>query len=99
MKHLCDLERQAYYECWLSISSPEGLKKSVRGFCEGTLLTEEKGTKGFGHDCLFVKHEYGKTFAELDETTKNRVSHRRKALDKLHLFLESLSNELLDRRV
>ena len=91
MQHLADLERQAYFECWLSIASPEGLKKSVRGVCEGTILNEEKGGKGFGYDRLFVKHEYGKTFAELDESTKNRVSHRRKALDKLHLFLEQLS--------
>lgn len=95
MEQLTDLERQAYYECWLSIASPEGLKKSVRGVCEGTILTEEKGGKGFGYDRLFVKHEYGKTFAELDESTKNRVSHRRKALDKLHLFLEQLSTSQL----
>lgn len=91
MQHLADLERQAYYECWLSIASPEGLKKSARGISEGTILTHEKGTKGFGYDSLFVKHEYGKTFAELDESTKNRISHRRKAIDKLHLFLASLT--------
>lgn len=99
MQHLADLERQAYFECWLSIASPEGLKKCVRGVCEGTILTEEKGAKGFGYDSLFVKYEYGKTFAELDEATKNRVSHRRKALDKLHLYLEQLTDALLDRRV
>lgn len=99
MKHLIDPDRQAYYECWLSIASPDGLKKCSRGICEGTIITEEKGGKGFGYDRLFVKHEYGKTFAELEEAIKNRISHRRKALDKLHLYLESITHALLDRRI
>ena len=91
MKELTDPHRQAYFECTLAIASPEGLKKCVRGTCEGNILTEEKGGKGFGYDSLFVKLEYGKTFAQLEENIKNRISHRRKALDKLHLFLESLT--------
>jgi XTP/dITP diphosphohydrolase len=99
MKHLQDPDRQAYFECWLAIASPDGLKKYARGICEGTIVAEEKGGKGFGYDSLFVKYEYGKTFAELEEALKNRISHRRKALDKLHLYLESLTNALLDRRI
>lgn len=87
MKHLGDPDRQAYFECWLAIASPEGVKKTVRGVCEGTIVDSEKGGKGFGYDSLFVKYEYGKTFAELEEALKNRISHRRKALDKLHLHL------------
>jgi XTP/dITP diphosphohydrolase len=93
MKHIVEPHRQGYFECWISIAAPQGeLKKSVRGVCEGTILTEEKGGKGFGYDSLFVKYEYGKTFSELEESLKNRISHRRKALDKLHLFLESLAS-------
>jgi XTP/dITP diphosphohydrolase len=90
MSHLHDVDRQAYFECWLALASPQGLKKSVRGVCEGTILPQEKGGKGFGYDSLFVKYEYGKSFAELEESLKNRISHRRKAFDKLHLLLESL---------
>jgi XTP/dITP diphosphohydrolase len=90
MKNLEDPQRQGYFECWIAIASPQGLKKCVRGVCEGTILTEEKGGKGFGYDSLFVKYEYGKSFAELTEDLKNRISHRRKAFDKLHLLLESL---------
>lgn len=91
MKDILDPHRQSYFECWLAIAAPQGLKKCVRGVCEGNLLTEEKGGKGFGYDSLFVKYEYGKTFSELEENIKNRISHRRKALDKLHLLLESLA--------
>jgi XTP/dITP diphosphohydrolase len=91
MKEILEPHRQGYFECWLAIAAPQGLKKCVRGVCEGTILTEEKGGKGFGYDSLFVKYEYGKTFSELEESVKNRISHRRKALDKLHLLLESFT--------
>lgn len=90
MQHILEPERQGYYECWIAIASPQGLKKCVRGLCEGTILSQEKGSKGFGYDPLFIKYEYGKSFAEIEETLKNRISHRRKALDKLHVFLSSL---------
>lgn len=93
MKHLTDPDRQAYFECWIAIASPQSLKKCVRGVCEGTIADTEKGGKGFGYDSLFVKYEYGKTFAEIDEILKNRISHRRKAFDKLHLYLESMGQE------
>ncbi len=99
MKDLQDTDRQAYFECWLAIAAPDGIKKYARGVCEGMIADQEKGGKGFGYDSLFIKHEYGKTFGELEEAVKNRISHRRKALDKLHLYLESIKNALLDRRV
>lgn len=91
MQHLLDDDRHAYFECWLVLASPQGVKKTVRGTCEGKLLAQERGGGGFGYDPLFVKHEYSKTFAELEESIKNRISHRRKALDKLIGSLESLA--------
>lgn len=90
MQHLEDLARSAYFECCLAIASPEGLKKCVIGNCEGYILEHERGRNGFGYDALFIKHDYDKTFAELDEGTKNRISHRRKAFERLTLFLENL---------
>lgn len=90
MRDIQEPNRQGYFECWIAIASPQGVKKTARGLCEGTILTQERGGMGFGYDCLFVKYEYGKTFAEIEETLKNRISHRRKALDKLHVFLSSL---------
>jgi len=84
-----DLDRSAYFECCLALANPSGLVKCVTGICEGTLLKEERGRHGFGYDSLFVKNDYDKTFAELDEATKNRISHRRKALEKLSATLET----------
>ena len=83
------LERAAYYECCLALASPDEVKKVATGICEGYISTEESGRKGFGYDGVFAKHDYEKTFAELDETAKNRISHRRKAFEKLALYLES----------
>jgi len=90
MQHLLDEDRQAFYECSIAIASPDGLKKNVKGTCEGILLTQDRGSGGFGYDPLFIKHGYNKTFAELEESVKNRISHRRKALDKILLSIESL---------
>lgn len=82
--------RSAFYECCLALASPEGLKKCVSGVCDGQIIHEERGRNGFGYDPLFVKHDYEKTFAEIEESTKNRISHRRKAFERLYAYLESL---------
>lgn len=84
-------ERSAYFECCLVLVKPDGTIKTVTGTCEGMILAEERGRNGFGYDPLFAKNEYDKTFAELDPSTKNRISHRRKAFEKLLVTLETLS--------
>ena len=89
MSHLQDTCRQGYFQCWIALASPNGLKKTAKGVSEGMIIEQERGNFGFGYDAIFVKHEYSKTFAELEEETKNRISHRRKALDKILPILES----------
>ena len=83
-------ERIGYYFCALAFASPDGIQMQVKGSCEGSLLLKARGSQGFGYDPLFLKYDYNKTFAEIDEETKNRISHRRKALDKLTPTLENL---------
>ncbi|OJU80657.1 MAG: non-canonical purine NTP pyrophosphatase, RdgB/HAM1 family [Chlamydia sp. 32-24] len=90
MSHLRDIDRCAYFECSLCLASPEGVKKKVSATCEGAILTQEKGSGGFGYDSLFVKEGHSSTFAQMDEKTKNKISHRRKALEKLFSALESV---------
>ncbi len=81
----------AYLECCLALALPSGLlKKCYVGTCDGIILKEERGRNGFGYDSLFLKHDYDKTFAEIDDSTKNRISHRRKAFEKLTSVLENL---------
>jgi XTP/dITP diphosphohydrolase len=90
MENLTAQERTAYFECCLALASPDGLKKCVEGICEGYIIKESRGRNGFGYDSLFIKNDYEKTFGELDEAVKNRISHRRKAFERLQNFLETL---------
>jgi len=82
--------RSAYFECCIALASPEGVRKVVKGTCEGIIIEEERGGNGFGYDPLFVKYDYNQTFAELGEGVKNQISHRAKALEKILITLESL---------
>jgi XTP/dITP diphosphohydrolase len=90
MQNLKEHERTAYFECSLALTSPDGLKKCVTGIAEGFIANEERGRNGFGYDMIFIKNEYDKTFAELEERVKIQISHRRKAFEKLIPILESL---------
>lgn len=92
MKGMNEEERAAMMVCCAVLASPDGEVHSGKGVAEGTILDTPRGGSGFGYDCLFLKNDYGKTFAELDEATKNRISHRRKAIDRLHNDLETLND-------
>lgn len=95
MQRLQGLERSAYFECSICLALGKKVIKCVKGTVEGSIALEEKGRNGFGYDALFLKHDYGKTFAELDEGVKNQISHRGKAFEKLLIALETYSSNLL----
>lgn len=88
-------ERQAYFQAVIAMIFPDGEEFVFTGICEGHLLYEEKGGNGFGYDSLFVKHDYDKSFAELSDQVKNKISHRRKALDQALLHLEKNQKKFL----
>lgn len=92
LKNLPEEKRTGYYECCIAIASEGGLKKIACGLCEGQLLQTPRGSHGFGYDSIFIKYDYSKTFAEIESELKNRISHRRKAFDKLITSLHSLSH-------
>lgn len=57
------------------------------GACEGKIIFEPRGANGFGYDPLFVPDGFDKTFADLGDDVKNKLSHRARALEKLkHSF-------------
>lgn len=95
MDSLKDLERAAYFECCIALVCPSGWKKTVHGKVEGMITTQERGSRGFGYDSLFIKYDYSQTFGELDPQTKNRISHRAKAVQKLIQLLENLTPDLM----
>lgn len=60
---------------------------SFEGRAYGTILTEARGSGGFGYDPLFLSDEAGFTFAELPLEQKNRISHRARAFAALREYL------------
>src|SRR3954451_8424051 len=57
-----------------------------KGVCEGKIIDEPRGVKGFGYVPVFVPGGSDKTFSEMSLEEKNTFSHRRKATDKLVQF-------------
>ncbi|ASK32471.1 non-canonical purine NTP pyrophosphatase, RdgB/HAM1 family [Chryseobacterium sp. T16E-39] len=78
--------RKAYFITVLCYYDENGAQY-FEGRANGNLLTENKGHKGFGYDPIFVPEGYEKTFAEMNPEDKNKISHRKQALD---LFLDHL---------
>ncbi len=75
-----DGERQAQYRCALTLIDPEGGRLVVvEGVVRGHILTEPRGTNGFGYDPLFFCDLLGKSFGQATAEEKDRVSHRAEA--------------------
>lgn len=78
-----DAGHDAHFVCVLSLASPDGTVESFEGRCDGTLVWPPRGDKGFGYDPMFVKAGMERTFAEIDQDEKHRISHRANAFAKL----------------
>jgi XTP/dITP diphosphohydrolase len=59
------------------------------GIVDGEITTEKSGAKGFGYDPIFKPENSNKTFAEMDLTEKNTMSHRARAFEKMVAFLNA----------
>ena len=75
--------RKAKFVSVISVAKPNGEVHSFRGEVEGLILDEARGNSGFGYDPYFYYVAYGKTFAELELSEKNAISHRARALSKM----------------
>jgi len=76
-------KRTARFKCVIALTCPDGREFTAEGTCEGYIVFEPKGNKGFGYDPLFWVPEYNKTFGEMEPFLKNQISHRAKALKKI----------------
>ncbi len=65
-----------------------GKEYLFEGEVRGIILHEPKGVNGFGYDPVFMPENYDKSFAELDLSVKNTISHRANAVKKLVEFLQ-----------
>lgn len=64
------------------------------GICEGHITRQPRGSGGFGYDPVFQPDGSSLVFAEMNMDEKNQYSHRRKAADKLILFLQQQANAI-----
>lgn len=90
MKDVPESERSARFICVLAMVDEAGNEHVVCGQCEGVILTERRGTNGFGYDPIFYNPSVRKTMAEMSKAEKNAVSHRRKAIDALKEKMKKL---------
>lgn len=82
--------RNAHFSCVISLCYPNGEYKLFEGRVDGQIAEHKSGSAGFGYDPLFIPDGYDKSFAELGEAVKNKISHRGRAMQKLLDYLKTL---------
>ncbi len=79
--------RRAHFRTIVAFVDEEGKVHLFEGRVDGEITEEPVGDKGFGYDPIFYYPPAGKTFAQMEDEEKNRVSHRYRALEKFRKFL------------
>ncbi len=80
-------DRSVAYVCVIAALDEAGEETLFEGRCEGDLILERRGSRGFGYDPAFVPRATGerdrRTMAELAPGEKHAISHRGIAARKL----------------
>lgn len=86
--NLADKEdKGAHYTCAMALVYPDGREVTAEGYMYGHIISEGRGSAGFGYDPIFVPEGELRTVAEMTDEEKNAISHRASALS---LLLEKL---------
>jgi XTP/dITP diphosphohydrolase len=85
--------RKARFHCAAVLALPDDRQFFSEGTLEGRVTTEPRGKFGFGYDPIFIPNGFAKTLAELGSEFKDRISHRRRALEGLKAALKTLMSE------
>ncbi|MFQ3648452.1 MAG: RdgB/HAM1 family non-canonical purine NTP pyrophosphatase [Anaerolineae bacterium] len=94
MQHIPEGQRSAHFVCVIALHDPRtGQTYAVEGICKGHILTEERGSGGFGYDALFVPDGGDLTYAEMPPEQKDALSHRGRAVQKLIPLLRDVLAE------
>jgi len=77
-------DRTASFVSAVVVVWPNGRQVAVEGVCRGRIAERELGERGFGYDPLFIPDDGdGRSFAQMTDAEKNRISHRARALKAL----------------
>jgi len=90
MRGVPDGQRGAHFFCVLVVCGPAGAEQVFEGRCDGRLLPTPQGGAGFGYDPLFVPAGHERSYAEMSDAEKNRISHRALAWAKLATWVQGL---------
>jgi XTP/dITP diphosphohydrolase len=66
----------------------DGQQEQFEGIAIGEIIEDQRGSKGFGYDPIFLPTGYDQTFAEMSRAEKNKISHRGRAIQKLVTYLK-----------
>ena len=86
-------KRTARFRCVVAVATPDGRAATADGKVEGVIALEPQGDQGFGYDPIFFIPEFDCTMAQLPPETKNRISHRARAVQAARPTLERLLNQ------
>ena len=94
MERVPDGSRQARFRCAVAIADvhgPLGARVLLAfGTCHGRIARGARGAGGFGYDPILTVEGFGDaTMAELDDVTKNRISHRARAVAAIRPTLDA----------
>ena len=67
----------------------KGKQHTFEGIVKGKILDQPTGSGGFGYDPIFQPHGFDNSFAQMPMDTKNKISHRGIAIQKLVDFLKT----------
>jgi len=98
-KYWCDIlnrmnatDRSAYAITIIAICSPNKPPLVYSGRIDGHIPKKPmKGKYGFGWDSIFIPNGYSKTLSQLKPEEKDKISTRRKALDKFLKDIKRIS--------
>lgn len=80
-------DRRARFVAVAALCTPEGQVFVSTGLLRGTIAAACAGSGGFGYDPLFVPEGEARTMAQMSLDEKNRITHRKHALDHMRSIL------------
>ena len=87
LEHVTEKEaRKAHFSCVLALYTDRDSYHIAEGIIHGTIALEMRGSLGHGYDPIFIPDGYNCTFAEMDQSLKNEISHRALAVQELRTY-------------
>ncbi len=80
-------DRSAYFQSVIALAQDGVLEAVFDDKIMGSISETQRGRFGFAFDVCFIPESFKKTFAEISLKEKNKISHRRRSLEKLARYL------------